>query len=155
MPHRAISDRHRSRARSLRRDMTDAETKIWQRLRAHRFMGLSFRRQLPVGPYVVDFVCLEARLIIEIDGGQHASNQAAYDTKRDAWLRSEGFRILRFWNNDVLKNLRGVLERIAEALQDSPPPSLTLPRKGGGDTPSALRERSNSHEPTRSRRDLR
>jgi very-short-patch-repair endonuclease len=124
--------------------MTDAETKIWQRLRAHRFQNLSFRRQLPVGPYVVDFVCLEARLIIEIDGGQHAVEEASYDQKRDAWLRAEGFRILRFWNNDVLKNLRGVLERVAEASQEPPPPSLTLPRKGGGDAPSLLRDLPNS-----------
>jgi len=122
--------------------MTDAELKIWQRLRAHRFQGLSFRRQLPVGPYIVDFVCLEARLIIEIDGGQHESSQVLYDAKRDAWLRAEGFRILRFWNNDVLKNLDGVLERVAEALREPLPPSLTLPRKGGGN-------------PTSSRRDLR
>ena len=136
MPHRVVSDRHRSRARALRGDMTDAETRIWQRLRAHRFMGLSFRRQLPVGPYIVDFVCLEARLIVEIDGGQHASDGAAYDAKRDAWLRGRGFRVLRFWNNDVLKNLRGVLEHIAQAVQEPLPPSLTLPRKGAGDTPN-------------------
>jgi very-short-patch-repair endonuclease len=134
--------------------MTDAETKIWQRLRAHRFMGLSFRRQLPVGPYIVDFVCLEARLIIEIDGGQHAADQATYDAKRDAWLQREGFRILRCWNNDVLKNLRGVLERIAEAVQEPPPPSLALPQRkgvharlrramGGGDTPSLPRDLPN------------
>ncbi|MBX9777137.1 MAG: endonuclease domain-containing protein [Xanthobacteraceae bacterium] len=155
MPHRAISVRHRSRARALRRDMTDAETKIWQRLRAHRFMGLSFRRQLPVGPYIVDFVCLEARLIIEIDGGQHESDQAAYDAKRDAWLRSQGFRILRFWNNDVLKNLRGVLERVAEAVQEPLPPSLTLPRKGGGDAPSTPPDLSNSRDLTNARRDMR
>jgi very-short-patch-repair endonuclease len=116
--------------------MTDAATKIWQRLRAHRFQGLSFRRQFPVGPFIADFVCLEARLVIEIDGGQHASDEAAYDARRDAWLRAEGFRILRFWNNDVLKNFSGVLERAAEALREPLPPSLTLPRKGGGNPPS-------------------
>ena len=140
MPHRNISELHRSRARSLRRDMTDAETKIWQRLRAHRFSGFSFRRQFPVGPYIVDFICLDERLIIEIDGGQHESAQAADDAKRDAWLRGEGFRILRFWNNDVLKSLDGVLERVAEALREPLPPSLTLPRKGGGDTPDLPRD---------------
>ena len=134
--------------------MTDAETKIWQRLRAHRFQGLSFRRQFPVGPYVVDFVCLEARLIIEIDGGQHASAEAAYDAKRDAWLRDEGFLILRFWNNDVLRNLRGVLESVAEAVQAPSPPSLTLPRKGGGDTPNTSPDRPNSRELANVRRDL-
>jgi very-short-patch-repair endonuclease len=116
--------------------MTDAATKIWQRLRAHRFQGLSFRRQFPVGPFIADFVCLEARLVIEIDGGQHASDEAAYDARRDAWLRAEGFRILRFWNNDVLNNFSGVLERVAEALREPLPPSLTLPRKGGGNPPS-------------------
>jgi very-short-patch-repair endonuclease len=127
--------------------MTDAETKIWQRLRAHRFLGFSFRRQFPIGRYVVDFACLEARLIIEIDGGQHASDRAAYDATRDDWLRSQCFRILRFWNGDVLTNLRGVLERVAEALHEPQPPSLTLPRKGGGDTPILPRDLPNSREP--------
>jgi very-short-patch-repair endonuclease len=120
--------------------MTDAETKIWQRLRAHRFLGLSFRRQFPIGPYVVDFVCLDARLIIEIDGGQHASDRHKHDVKRDAWLRDQGFCILRFWNNDVMINLGGILERVAGMLRESQPPSLTLPRKGGGDTPSSRRD---------------
>src|SRR5262249_17331095 len=106
--------------------------------------GLSFRRQFPIGPYIVDFVCLEARLIIEVDGGQHAADEAAYDAKRDAWLRGEGFRILRFWNNDVLKNLRGVLERVGQALESAPPPSLTRPRKGGGDIASLPRDRPNA-----------
>ena len=116
--------------------MTKAEGRIWSRLRAHRFQGYSFRRQLPIGPYIADFVCLDARLIIEIDGGQHASTEAVRDAKRDAWLRSQGFTILRYWNNDVLTNLTGVLEHIADALSQPPPPSLTLPRKGGGDRPS-------------------
>src|SRR5258705_13086654 len=110
MPHRAVSPMQRTRARVLRSDMTDAEHKIWQRLRAHRFQGASFRRQLPIGPYVVDFVCLDVRLIIEIDGGQHAEAEAKRDAKRDAWLRTQGFRIMRFWNNDVLTNIHGVLE---------------------------------------------
>jgi very-short-patch-repair endonuclease len=138
MPHRFITDRYRSHARALRRDMTDAETKIWQRLRAHRFMGLSFRRQFPVGPYIVDFVCLEARLM-------------TYDGKRDEWLKGENFRILRFWNNDVLKNPRGVLERVADAVQEPLPPSLTLVRKGGGDAPSTTIDLSNARDPKTSR----
>jgi very-short-patch-repair endonuclease len=117
--------------------MTKAEGRIWSRLRAHRFQGYSFRRQLPIGPYIVDFVCLDARLIIEIDGGQHASTEAKRDAKRDAWLRSQGFTIVRYWNNDVLTNLTGVLEDIAAALCQPSPPSLTLPRKGGGDRPNA------------------
>jgi len=133
MPHRSIPDHARSRARSLRTSLTDAERRIWYRLRAHRFYDVSFRRQFPVGRYVVDFVCLEARLIIEIDGGQHSESRQ--DSIRDAWLRSQGFEVLRFWNNDVLSNFDGVLESIANTLSTRLPPSLTLPRKGGGDRP--------------------
>jgi very-short-patch-repair endonuclease len=109
--------------------MTDAERRLWTHIRAHRFQALSFRRQVPIGPYVVDFACLEARLIIEVDGGQHAD--ASRDTRRDAWLRSQGFSVMRFWNNDVLANMEGVLATIAAA-SSCAPPSLTLPRKGGG-----------------------
>ena len=112
--------------------MTNAEKRVWFQLRAHRFKGASFRRQYPIGRYVVDFVCLESRLIIEIDGGQHADSQT--DATRDAWLRSQGFSVLRFWNNDVLSNTEGVLGQIAQAIANAPP-SLTLPRKGGGKRP--------------------
>jgi very-short-patch-repair endonuclease len=133
VPHRVVSDKAFSRARSLRSNMTDAELRLWQRLRAHRLEGLSFRRQVPIGSYIVDFVCVAERLIIEVDGGQHSSSR---DDARDAWLSSQNFRILRFWNNDVLSNLEGVLERILEAVRQSPP-SLTLPRKGGGKRESA------------------
>ena len=98
--------------------MTDAEKRMWHRLRAHRFEGLSFRRQFSIGNYVVDFVCLESRLIIEIDGGQHSESKR--DAARDAWLRSQGFSVLRFWNNDVLSNTDGVLERIAQAIPVQP-----------------------------------
>ncbi len=104
---------------------------MWYRLRAHRFCDSAFRRQYPIGRYVVDFVCLEARLIVEIDGGQHAESRR--DEVRDAWLRAQGFVVLRFWNNDVVSNFNGVLERIADALSSGLPPTLTLPRKGGGD----------------------
>jgi very-short-patch-repair endonuclease len=138
MPHRILPRDKLFRARALRGNMTDAEKRIWFRLRAHRFDGASFRRQFPIGAYVVDFVCLESRLIVEIDGGQHSENQK--DTARDAWLRSQGFRVLRFWNHDVLSNTEGVLEQIAKATQDAPP-SLTLPRKGGRNAPSKVRER--------------
>jgi very-short-patch-repair endonuclease len=116
--------------------MTAAERRIWNRLRAHRFQGFSFRRQFPIGSYIVDFICPEARLVIEIDGGQHALIEANRDATRDAGLRTQGFMVLRFWNNEVLTNLTGVLERIAEALCRPLPPSLTLPRNGGGDAPS-------------------
>jgi very-short-patch-repair endonuclease len=135
MAHRVISSRQRSRARALRRDMTSVERRIWSRLRAHRFQGFSFRRQAPIGPYIVDFLCPDARLIIEIDGGQHAL-ETNRDAVRDAWLREQGFVVLRFWNNEVLTNLSGVLHRVAEALRQPLPPSLTLPRKGGGDRPN-------------------
>jgi len=115
--------------------MTNAERRIWHRLRAHRFGGLSFRRQFPIGNYVVDFACLEARLVVEIDGGQHSESKR--DATRDAWLHSQGFSVLRFWNNDVLSNTDGVLEQIAQAVANAPP-SLTLPRKGGGNAPSKV-----------------
>jgi very-short-patch-repair endonuclease len=112
--------------------MTEAEKRIWFRLRGHRLKGMSFRRQFPLGPYIVDFACLDARLIVEIDGGQHGKNQR--DKVRGAWLASQGFTILRFWNNDVLSNTNGVIERIVEALNESLSPSLTLPRKGEGNS---------------------
>src|SRR6266478_1697173 len=130
MPHRAIPVRNRSNARSLRSTMTEAEKRIWFRLRAHRLNGASFRRQEPIGTYIVDFVCFDARLIVEIDGGQHADSQR--DKVREQWLELQGFSVLRFWNHDVLANTDGVIERIDEALRAASPPSLTLPRKGGG-----------------------
>ena len=116
--------------------MTEAEKRIWFHIRAHRLNGASFRRQFPIGAYIVDFVCFEGRLIVEIDGGQHAESQR--DKARETWLQSQGFVVLRFWNNDVLANTEGVIEKINEALNTSSPPSPTLPRKGGGN--SALPE---------------
>ena len=130
MPHRATSVRTRTRARALRGTTTDAEKRLWFRLRAHRLNGASFRRQFPIGFYIVDFVCLEARLILELDGGQHADSQR--DKVRDTWLKSQNFAILRFWNHDVLRNTDGVIEQIVLALNTRLPPSPTLPRKGGG-----------------------
>jgi very-short-patch-repair endonuclease len=100
---------------------------LWYHLRAHRFLGLKFKRQKPVGRYIVDFVCLEQRLIIELDGGQH-SEQQHYDQDRDAWLRSQGYTVLRFWNNDVMQQLEGVLEQIRCTLSLSPGPSPTSGR---------------------------
>jgi very-short-patch-repair endonuclease len=99
-------------ARQLRHEQTDCETRLWQHLRAHRLFGLKFRRQQPVGDYVVDFFCSEHRLVVELDGGQHRE-RAAFDLERDAWLRSHGYAVLRYWNNDVMGNLDGVLEDIA------------------------------------------
>jgi very-short-patch-repair endonuclease len=98
-------------AKTLRTNQTDAEQRMWYHLRAHRFMGLKFKRQKPLGHYIVDFVCEEQRLIIEIDGGQHAE-QVEYDQHQDAWLRSQGYTVLRFWNNEVMQQLESVLEQI-------------------------------------------
>jgi very-short-patch-repair endonuclease len=112
-------------AKSLRSNQTDTEQKLWYHLRAHRFMGRKFKRQKPIGRYVVDFVCVEEKLIIELDGGQHAEN-VEYDRVRDSWLRSEGYTVLRFWNNEMMNEMEGVLERIRLALIQetlSPSPS--------------------------------
>ena len=103
-------DERTRRARDLRQNMTDAERRLWRKLRGNS-LGVRFRRQVPIGPFIVDFACYERRLVIEIDGGQHLEN--ARDEARDAWLRERGFRVLRFWNHDVLKNLDGVLQVIA------------------------------------------
>ena len=106
-------------AKALRRNLTEAEQRLWYHLRAHRFMGYKFKRQKPIGRYIVDFACLEHRLIIELDGGQH-SEQVAYDQQRDAWLRNQGYTVLRFWNNDVMQQLESVLEQIRCALPMNP-----------------------------------
>ena len=104
----------RARAREMRREPTEAERLLWGLLRGRRFSGLKFRRQQVMGGYIADFVCLDARLIVEVDGGQHADN--TYDRDRDPWLNSEGFAVLRFWNVDVLKETEGVLDTLARAL---------------------------------------
>ena len=109
-------------AKALCSNQTDAEQRLWYRLRAHRFMDLKFKRQKPIGRYIVDFVCMEHRLIIELDGSQHAE-QVAYDQQRDAWLRSQGYTVLRFWNNDVMQQLEGVLEQILLTLSPGPSPA--------------------------------
>jgi very-short-patch-repair endonuclease len=125
-----VSTRQRERARSLRADSTNAERRVWAALRAHRMCGASFRRQTPIGPYIVDFVCHAANLIIEIDGGQHFEpEQMQRDARRDAFLASKGYRVLRFNNYDVMTNRQGVLEVIAAAISDAPSPPL--PRKRG------------------------
>ena len=112
------------KAKALRTNQTDAEQRLWYYLRAHRFLGLKFKRQKPIGRYIVDFVCMERGLIVEVDGGQHAEN-VIQDQQRDAWLRSQGYAVLRFWNNDVMRELESVLEsiRLAVALSPSPSPA--------------------------------
>jgi very-short-patch-repair endonuclease len=110
-------------ARALRSRMTDAERHLWSKLR-RRFFGHEFRRQAPIGPYIVDFVCFERKLVIEVDGGQHAGS--GKDAARDGFLREEGLLVLRFWNHEVLGNVEGVLAVIAAELdrwEGEKPPS--------------------------------
>lgn len=119
-----------SHARALRRRMTDAETHLWRALRAQQLCGAKFRRQVPFGPYILDFACHAARLVIEVDGGQHA--ESASDIKRDRYIEASGYRVLRFWNNDVLANLDGVLETVRTVLVERSPPPQPSPIKGEG-----------------------
>ena len=105
-----------SRARELRKQSTDAERLLWSKLRDRRMMNCKFRRQFPVGRYIVDFVCWEHSLIIELDGGHH-QNQQDYDAARTEWLKSRGFVVLRYWDNDVLTDVNSVLESIGEVLR--------------------------------------
>ncbi|MCP9468881.1 MAG: endonuclease domain-containing protein [Nitrospira sp.] len=114
----------RAFAKHLRRHMTESENRLWQHLRAHRLNGQKFRRQQPIGPYVVDFVHFGARLVVEADGGQH--HDAPHDKQRDNWLHQQGFTVLRFWNHEIMGNLDGVLATIMEAVANPPeikPPS--------------------------------
>ncbi len=104
-----------SLARRLRTVPTDAEIRLWSRLRRKQLEGFRFRRQHPMGRYVVDFFCPDARLIVEVDGGQHA--ESASDVVRTRWLEAQGYRVIRFWNNDVLANTEGVLLSILDALR--------------------------------------
>ncbi len=113
----------RENAKSLRTRMTDAEARLWYHLRAHRFMGLKFKRQKPLGPYIVDFVCLECFLVIELDGGQHMEQADQY-CERDQYLSERGYRVLRFWNHQVLGEMEAVLERIRLEVAPSPPAPL-------------------------------
>jgi len=105
-------------ARTLRVTMTDAERRLWACLRGRRLVGCKFRRQHPLGRYILEFARIEHRLAIEADGGQHCENPA--DERRTAWLERQGWRVLRFWNNEILNNSEGVQEMILEALSEIP-----------------------------------
>ncbi len=107
----------RQHAKELRHNSTDAEKRLWERLRARRLGDLKFRRQVPVGPYIADFVCFEHRLIVEVDGSQHEGSEN--DVVRDAWLRANGYRILRVWNNHVSHRMEAVLEAIVGEIEDA------------------------------------
>ncbi|HYJ16454.1 MAG TPA: DUF559 domain-containing protein [Candidatus Limnocylindria bacterium] len=113
----------KTRARRLRSDITDAEKYLWAGLRDRQLCGAKFRRQHPIGPFITDFCNVERGLVVELDGGQH-EEQGAADRARTDFIESRGYRVLRFWNNDVLTNRAGVIERIGEALE-SPHPSLS------------------------------
>ena len=105
----------RDRARQLRRDQTDVESKLWSRLRARQLSGAKFRRQYPIGAFIADFCCYERRLVIELDGGHHAELGDADQSRTDFFV-SQGYRVLRFWNNEVIENIDGVLGQIAHTL---------------------------------------
>ncbi len=113
-PARGEGKKSRLRARALRSRMTDAERKLWFALRDRRFARCKFRRQVPIGPFIADFICYQVRLVVELDRGQHAESLS--DKRRDRWFSANNFQVMRFWNNDVLKNLEGVLTVIADAL---------------------------------------
>ncbi|MBC7084642.1 MAG: endonuclease domain-containing protein [Firmicutes bacterium] len=111
----------RSFARQLRHGETDAERVLWSKLRARRLLGLKFRRQAPIGPYIADFACFERKVVVELDGGHHAEPaQAAHDERRTQWLIGQGFRVLRFWDNEVLREPEAVLERIRQVCEGDP-----------------------------------
>ena len=122
-----LSSKIKNNSRDLRKNMTDVERMLWAKIRSHQLQGFRFRRQHPVGNYIADFVCIELKLIIELDGGQH-SNQQEYDMERTQWLQTKGYKMVRFWNNDVIENLEGVLLTISTYL----PPSQPSPLKEEG-----------------------
>ena len=120
MAKRSIDSFRRATARRLRHNATDAEARLWSCLRRWPMQGTHFRRQVPIGPYVVDFACMAAHLVIELDGSQHGSGEnAARDEARTRWLEAAGYRVIRFWNNDLVNNMDGVLESIYAAVHGS------------------------------------
>jgi very-short-patch-repair endonuclease len=137
MPHNEVRKIQRARAKQLRRTMTRAETLLWRHLKAHRLSALGFRRQSPMGNYIADFVAHSRKLIVEVDGESHDfEERIRHDGRRDEWFASRGYCVLRFTNDDVMKNLEGVVLAIDLAAAQVAPPSLTLPRKGGGNMPA-------------------
>ncbi len=115
-----MTTEQRDFARQLRSNLTDSERLLWRHVRLRQLHGHKFRRQYVVSGYIVDFACVERKLVVEVDGGQHAERRA-YDTDRTARIEAQGFHVLRFWNNEVLGNIEGVLEVILAALEERPP----------------------------------
>jgi very-short-patch-repair endonuclease len=125
----SVSSNQRSRARAMRGAPTDSELRLWRLLRDRRLSGFKFRGQVPVGLYIVDFLCIGAKLIVEADGSRHA--ESPRDNIRNAYLASQGWKVLRFWNNEVLQNREGVLETILAHARPSSGPSGHSPREKG------------------------
>jgi 2-isopropylmalate synthase len=126
-----VSSSQRSRARTMRGAPTDSELRLWRLLRERRLNGFKFRRQVPVGPYIVDFLCVGAKLIVEADGSQHAESR--HDKARDAYLEGQGWKVLRFWNNEVVQNREGFWRQFS-LMQPTPHPALPAtfsPREKG------------------------
>jgi very-short-patch-repair endonuclease len=136
MPHAEVSNRQRSRAKQLRQAMTRAETLLWRYLKANRIDGLGFRRQVPIKNYITDFICMSAKLVIELDGESHDfEERQRADQNRDGFFVAQGFQVLRFTNEQVMSNLEGVVEAIRQAAcsrASGLPLSPALPHKGGG-----------------------
>jgi very-short-patch-repair endonuclease len=128
MPDQGYS-RPTARARDLRLNATDAERRLWQHISARQVAGVRFNRQVPIGPFICDFVSRSVKLVIEVDGGQH-DWQAEDDARRTRFLEAQGYRVLRFWNNDVLQNPEGVVLAIERALADRPSPGPSPKREG-------------------------
>ena len=133
-----------AKARKLRRNSTDVERQLWHRIRDKQIDEFRFRRRRPIGKYIVDFVCLDAMLIVELDGGQHAGD-AAYDQRRTAFLESLGYAVLRFWNNEVIENMDGVLQRLHETLLRSRTNPTLAPLQGALAAASASRSARTTH----------
>ena len=126
-----MADRLTHFAKNLRKQSTDTEQVVWKHLRAKHFKGLKFRRQQPVGKYIVDFVCFEKKIIIELDGGQHAMlSEKQKDVERDKWFEAQGYIVLRFWDNEVLMNMQEVLEVIRGHCFNHPPLNPLPSREG-------------------------
>jgi very-short-patch-repair endonuclease len=131
LSNRKSRQQHRTHAREMRRDCTDRERKFWWEVRDRRLKGFKSKRQFLIGPYIVDFVCLDAGLVVELDGGQHA-DRMAYDKTRDAYLKARGYRVLRFWNTEFVNNKDGVLEALLCQLESPPHPNpLRHPEERG------------------------